>query len=150
MQKGNTHEKAELSHKLRLLFSDQCNELAFHFHKDSSLFYDNILKQILSPIRYLTDISIYISLSPLRKQFHKMLSFQSSNIKYLYSLYISTICSHTVQFIPFNVLDDNTSTYKQYKKCISNLLLCTRHDAVLGWLMVASFFYHTKQYQIST
>ncbi|CAC5414220.1 unnamed protein product [Mytilus coruscus] len=44
------------------------------------------------------------------------------------------------------VVSCNTSTYKQYYTYISILLLAIRHDAVSGWLLLASYFYGTKQY----
>lgn len=52
----------------------------------------------------------------------------------------------TAQTIQISSLDGNRNNYKQYKKCLSYLLLSTNHDAVTGWLMLASLFYKKKQY----
>ena len=45
-----------------------------------------------------------------------------------------------------NAYSKNKYQYQQYKFCLSTLLKNIYHDAVSGWLMLASFFYKTKQY----
>lgn len=46
-----------------------------------------------------------------------------------------------------NTFGYNKDKYKQYRVCLSTLLRNVYHDAVSGWLMVASLFYKTKQYR---
>ncbi|XP_052078278.1 uncharacterized protein LOC127716192 [Mytilus californianus] len=45
-----------------------------------------------------------------------------------------------------NTKSNNKHQYKQYKSCLCTLLQHIHHDAVSGWLMLASFFYKSKQY----
>lgn len=47
---------------------------------------------------------------------------------------------------PLDGLSGNKFTYKLFKTYIRTLLLSTRHDAVSGWLLLATLFYRTKQY----
>ncbi|XP_071147371.1 uncharacterized protein [Mytilus edulis] len=70
------------------------------------------------------------------------------SLKQLYAYYISHRCSNLAQRLPFTGATINNKTqYKQYKSCLSTLLTNVYHDAVSGWLMVASLFYKTKQYR---
>ncbi|XP_071147323.1 uncharacterized protein [Mytilus edulis] len=78
---------------------------------------------------------------------HKI-SCQQFSIKYLYAYYMSRRCSILAQHLSLDgVIINNKYQYKQYKSCLSTLLTNVYHDAVSGWLMVASFFYKTKQYR---
>lgn len=43
----------------------------------------------------------------------------------------------------------NKNSYKQFNTCLCYLLQNIHHDPVSGWLMLASFFYKTHQYDIS-
>ncbi|XP_071147327.1 uncharacterized protein [Mytilus edulis] len=70
------------------------------------------------------------------------------SLKQIYAYYISQSCSILAQRLPFaGATINNKNQYKQYKSCLSTLLTNVYHDAVSGWLMVASFFYKTKQYR---
>ncbi|XP_052077397.1 uncharacterized protein LOC127715402 [Mytilus californianus] len=135
-----------------ILFSDQIsyfNELAFHIlNEESPLCFDS-LKLIVSPFMFLTNFVIPSYHSSWRTEVPMILSLESSKIKYLYAFYMSKKSCFKAQLLPFDSLYDNKSTYKQHKTCINTLLLNIRHDAVSGWLMVASFFYKTKQYKIA-
>ncbi|XP_052077199.1 uncharacterized protein LOC127715219 isoform X2 [Mytilus californianus] len=135
-----------------ILFSDQIsyfNEIVFHIDKESGQLYVDSLKLILSPFNFMTNCAIPIVHSSLGKEVHMTLSIESSKIKYLYLFYMSKASCYRVQFLQFNAINDNKYIYKQYKTCINKLLLNIRHDAVTGWLMLASFFYKTKQYKIA-
>ncbi|CAC5426237.1 unnamed protein product [Mytilus coruscus] len=55
----------------------------------------------------------------------------------------------TVQVLPFNLISDNKSSYKQHKTRLSILLQNKHHDVVSGWLMLATLFYGIKQYYIA-
>ncbi|XP_071147388.1 uncharacterized protein [Mytilus edulis] len=68
--------------------------------------------------------------------------------KQLYAYYISQRCKFLAQRLPLDgAIINNKYQYKQYKSCLSTLLTNIYHDAVSGWLMVASLFYKTKQYR---
>ncbi|XP_071145515.1 uncharacterized protein [Mytilus edulis] len=70
------------------------------------------------------------------------------SLKQLYAYYISQRCSRLAQRLPIDgAIINNKYQYKQYKSCLSTLLTNVYHDAVSGWLMVASLFYKTKQYR---
>ncbi|XP_052078057.1 uncharacterized protein LOC127715997 isoform X1 [Mytilus californianus] len=135
-----------------ILFSNQINKLSFQIQSETpTLYYTcyNSLKIVVSPTAFLRDGFIPSTPSSFEKEVHMMQSFKSSNIKYLCSFYMSKMCHNRCQVLPFDVMDNNKSFYKQYKMCISHVLLNTREDAVSGWLMLASFFYKTKQFQIA-
>ncbi|XP_071147331.1 uncharacterized protein [Mytilus edulis] len=69
-------------------------------------------------------------------------------LKQLYAYYISQRCNILAQRLLLDgAIINNKYQYKQYKSCLSTLLTNVYHDAVSGWLMVASFFYKTKQYR---
>ncbi|CAC5367594.1 unnamed protein product [Mytilus coruscus] len=75
------------------------------------------------------------------------ISCQQSSLKHLYAYYISQWCSKQAQLLPFDsAIINNKYQYKQYRSCLCTLLTNVYHDAVSGWLMVASFFHKTKQY----
>ncbi|XP_052076235.1 uncharacterized protein LOC127714233 [Mytilus californianus] len=133
-----------------ILLSDQIsyvNELESQINKEVSYFPVNSLGLILSPLISLTNCFISEDNFSLEKGVHGVLSFNSSKIKYLLSFYMSKMGCHKNQSLPFDEKYANKSTYKQYKTRVSSLLLNTRHDAVSGWLMLASFFYRTKNYK---
>ncbi|CAC5414212.1 unnamed protein product [Mytilus coruscus] len=71
----------------------------------------------------------------------------STKIKYLYLYYLSKIFGKKAHLLPFGHISGNKSTYKQYNTCISTVLKSIRHNAVSGWLLLASFFYKTKQFK---
>ncbi|VDI61361.1 Hypothetical predicted protein [Mytilus galloprovincialis] len=72
---------------------------------------------------------------------------QQPSIKDVYKYFISMCSSGLAQRISLeSTLNNNKNLYKQYKFCLSTLLQNVYHDAVSGWLMVASIFYKTKQY----
>ncbi|CAC5387575.1 unnamed protein product [Mytilus coruscus] len=76
------------------------------------------------------------------------MSIQSSKIKHLYSYYMSKFSCKIVQLPLFHdaFKHDNKSTHMQCKICTSTLLMNLGHDAISGWLLLASFFFKTKQY----
>ncbi|XP_071128161.1 uncharacterized protein [Mytilus edulis] len=77
----------------------------------------------------------------------KAVTSDKSFIKYVYTYFMSIGCSLRAQRITLNsTYSNNKSQYRQYKSCLSTLLQNIYHDAVSGWLMIASFFYKIKQY----
>ncbi|CAC5422809.1 unnamed protein product [Mytilus coruscus] len=74
-------------------------------------------------------------------------SCEKSSIKYVYTYYMSMMSAVRAQSIPLNsAYSNNKYQYRQYKSCLCTLLKNIHHDAVSEWLMLASFFYKTKQY----
>ncbi|XP_052069215.1 uncharacterized protein LOC127708384 [Mytilus californianus] len=74
-------------------------------------------------------------------------SCHQSSIKDVYQFFMSKWCHKRAQVIPLcSTLRNNKYRYRQYKCSLSTLLKNLYHDAVSGWLMVASLFYKTNQY----
>ncbi|CAC5419509.1 unnamed protein product [Mytilus coruscus] len=72
---------------------------------------------------------------------------QQSSIKDVFKYYLSKKCNGEAQCIALdNAISNNKYRYKQFTTCLSFLLKNVYHDAVSGWLMLASLFYKTKQY----
>lgn len=130
-----------------ILLSDQFStfhEVFFHRLKEpSSLYFDGIDKLLFSII-YVADFST--GQFTLDKTICKALSSQSSKIRYIYWYYISKFCNTRIQFRSFKETSGHKTLYRHYKIYISTLLLNLHHDAVSGWLLIASLFYQTKQY----
>lgn len=79
----------------------------------------------------------------------KILSIDNTEIKSTYLFYMSKMYHNRSKLLPLCGLYDNKSTYKQFKVYISSLLTNIRHDVVSVWLMLASFFYKTKQFELA-
>lgn len=77
------------------------------------------------------------------------MSIKSSKIKYLYTYYLSKLRCLSNELLQIDDVSDNKSTYRQYNTAIRTLLLGIHHDAVSGWLLLASFFYRRKEYKTS-
>ncbi|CAC5424861.1 unnamed protein product [Mytilus coruscus] len=105
------------------------------------------LKLMLSPLMYLANSSFRIDQSSWTKGVRPVLSIKSSHIKSIYSFYMANMCSDIDHLLPFDGINDNKSTYKQYKTCTSTLLMGTNHDAVCGWMKLASYFYRNDMYE---
>ncbi|XP_071126599.1 uncharacterized protein [Mytilus edulis] len=85
--------------------------------------------------------------SVFKRKIYQAIIFKKPFVKYLYTYYISMMCSVQAQSIQLNCSNNsNKYLYKQFTSCVSILLQNIYHDAVSGWLMIASFFYKTKQY----
>ncbi|VDI76592.1 Hypothetical predicted protein [Mytilus galloprovincialis] len=152
------HEKQILLNRLYVLNS--CNWQCVLFSHQMSPFRREVL---LSPIEP-TFLHIYeiekflfsmINVSgcttlnlTMKQRIRIALSFENSKIKHIYWYYISKFCRQSVQYLPFKdpFISCNKSNYKHYKICIRTLLENLRHDAVSGWLLLASFFYKSKLY----
>ena len=59
---------------------------------------------------------------------------------------MSIICQHVVQYKHVVSVNRNKDNYKQYRRRLCYLTQNIHHDAVSGWLMLASFYYKMKQY----
>ncbi|XP_052076604.1 uncharacterized protein LOC127714574 [Mytilus californianus] len=133
-----------------ILLSDQIsnlNVLASDKSKETRYLDAMSVKRLLDSQTLSCDIFLNIVHSVLEKVIYKVLSTKSSKIKYLSTYYLSKFCFKSERFLQLEDMSCNKSIYKEYNSYISTLLLKTRHDAVSGWLMLASFFYKRKQYK---
>ena len=82
------------------------------------------------------------------KSYKKVINFilRSQRIKCYYRFFMSMICSDVVQHEPIVSVNRNKDNYKQYRRRLCYLTQNIHHDAVSGWLMMASFYYQMKQY----
>ncbi|VDI58738.1 Hypothetical predicted protein [Mytilus galloprovincialis] len=132
-----------------ILLSDQISNvkaLAFDISEESSYLHVKSVENLLSNGMCIAEILYSTYYFLFEKVIYKTLSCKSLKIKYLYKYFLSKYCTKRKQLLPFDDISGNKSTYTQYNTYISTLLLNTRHDAVSGWLMLASFFYRRKHY----
>ncbi|VDH91186.1 Hypothetical predicted protein [Mytilus galloprovincialis] len=135
-----------------ILFSNQLS----NFHK--SMWMDQIephtlhtievVKTLHSKLLWLTN-NMYISTkcNTSTKIIHQIVSRDNSAFKYFYTYFMSVLGLQYAQSALLNSTKKcNKHQYKQYKSRICTLLQNIYHDAVSGWLMLASFFYESKQY----
>jgi tetratricopeptide (TPR) repeat protein len=82
------------------------------------------------------------------QSYRKALHFirQSPGLKSYYRYFMSMICSVAVELEPVLSVNRNKEKYKQYRRRLCYLTQNIHHDAVSGWLMLASFYYKMKQY----
>ncbi|XP_071124298.1 uncharacterized protein [Mytilus edulis] len=138
------------SHGWQCIFlSDQIssfNALTSYRSIETSYLYANSVERLLNSFVFNADYWCSTFYFPLEKCICKVLSSKSSKIQYLFTYFLSMFCCRSDRFLSFEDMPCNKSTYKQYNTYISTLFLNTRHDAVSGWLKLASFFYKKKQY----
>lgn len=78
---------------------------------------------------------------------YSLLHTTSSNARRMFLYLLSIVCHRQLsQNISFAKSMRNKIQYKKYRRCLHHLLLCTNHDAVSGWLHLATFFYQMNQY----
>ena len=82
------------------------------------------------------------------QSYRKALHFirQSPGLKSYYRYFMSMICSVAVEREHVLSVNRNKEKYKQYRRRLCYLTQNIHHDAVSGWLMLASFYYKMKQY----
>ncbi|VDI64267.1 Hypothetical predicted protein [Mytilus galloprovincialis] len=110
---------------------------------------DTLEKLLCSKTLRRADSTMCLQTITLKHTLHLLLHIGSSNSKYLYLYYLSKYSHAKAQQIPSKKTSGNKSAYMQYKVSVRTLLLNMRHDAVSGWLMLASFFYGKKQYNLA-
>ncbi|XP_071173740.1 uncharacterized protein [Mytilus edulis] len=82
-----------------------------------------------------------------KRAVRQIFSCEKSSIKYIVSYYMSICCTPLAEGIKLNTCNSNNKCqYRKYTSCLSLLLQNIYHDAVSGWMMLASYFYKTKQY----
>jgi tetratricopeptide (TPR) repeat protein len=82
------------------------------------------------------------------QSYRKALHFirQSPGLKSHYRYFFSKICSVAVEREHVVSVNRNKDKYKQYRRRLCYLTQNVHHDAVSGWLKLASFNYQMKQY----
>ncbi|XP_071126632.1 uncharacterized protein [Mytilus edulis] len=135
-----------------ILFSNQLSNFHESMGKDHiepyTLHTIEILKPLNSELLYLAnDTTSDLNTNKSKKGIHQIVSSDNSSLKYLYTYYMSSMGSQYAQSAPLNsTRKGNKHQYKQDKSSLCTLLQNIYHDAVSGWLMLASFFYKSKQY----
>ncbi|XP_071147878.1 uncharacterized protein [Mytilus edulis] len=137
-----------------ILFSDQISNFAvsmWNFPIEPFTFYVNDVKKIVeSSMLYNANrfLAIYSELVIFNTGLLHNIRCHKFSLKHFYAYYISHRCKYIAQRLPLNgAIINNKYQYIQYKSCLSTLLTNVYHDAVSGWLMVASLFYKRKQYR---
>ncbi|XP_076086500.1 uncharacterized protein LOC143057146 [Mytilus galloprovincialis] len=137
-----------------ILFSDQISNFdvsMWNFPIEPfTLYVNDVNKIVQSGILYCANSSFktYPDLNIFNTGVKHNISCHQFSLKHLYAYYISQRGSRQAQCLPLDgAFINNKYKYKQYKSYLSTLLTNVFHDAVSGWLMVASLFYKTKQYR---
>ncbi|VDI30051.1 Hypothetical predicted protein [Mytilus galloprovincialis] len=137
-----------------ILFSDQIfnfNVSKMDFHIESHTLYallvDKTIRSGLMCLANNLSTTTAEDWSVFKRGIQHIASFDKSSIKYLFAYYMSRLRSLNAQYLPQNIEHSNNKcNYKQYKTCLCTLLQNIYHDAVSGWLMLASLFYTKKRY----
>ncbi|XP_052083676.1 uncharacterized protein LOC127721004 [Mytilus californianus] len=127
-----------------IFFSSQMSMLVSHFnYREISLFesnFEKIMKSIVMDLLNTRDSNVYV------QTVYLAVSSQSRKLRSILSYNITQITSYIADTINLSRSYGNKYQYKQFKQCLSYLLQSITHDAVSGWLMVASLFYKKKKY----
>ncbi|CAC5383574.1 unnamed protein product [Mytilus coruscus] len=136
-----------------ILFSNQISNFRvpiWKFPIEACTFYIKDVEKILqSTIVYYANRSLAspIDFDIFNTELIQKILCQQSSQNHLYKYYLSLLCNEQSQRLPLDsTIRNNKHKYKLYKSCLSTLLTNVYHDAVSGWLMLASLFYKTKQY----
>ncbi|VDI47791.1 Hypothetical predicted protein [Mytilus galloprovincialis] len=141
-----------------VLFSNQLS--CFHVQmwidnvKPHTLHTIQVAKTLNSKLLFLSnclkDDAFKIETYEYKRIIHQIVSCDQSSLKYLYTYYMSLSCAKYAQSIQLiSPGSSNKHQYKKYSSCLCYLLQGLHHDSVSGWLMLASFFYKSKQYSIA-
>ncbi|XP_071147370.1 uncharacterized protein [Mytilus edulis] len=137
-----------------ILFSDQISNFDVSMWsfpiEPFTLYINEVKKKVQSRILYSSNafLQTYSELEIFNKELFHNTWCHNVSLKQLYAYYISHRCKYQAQRLPLDgAIIKNKYQYKQYKSCLSTLLTNIHHDAVSGWLMIASLFYKTKQYR---
>lgn len=127
-------------HMFRYVICDIQNEKNLLYYEDiNKLFKSKIVSRPFSDTNYTNFINTA----------HNTISINSNKLNHLYQYFMSAMCQKICHCVYLNSSFSNKIQYKQYKTCLSDLLISTNHDTVSGWSMLASFFYKEKQYKKS-
>ncbi|VDI56114.1 Hypothetical predicted protein [Mytilus galloprovincialis] len=137
-----------------ILFSDQISNFdvsMWNFPIEPlTLYVNDVQKIVQSSMLYIANGSLetYSELDIFNTGLLHNIRCHQFSLKHLYAYYISHRCSNLGQRLPLDgAIINNKCQYKQHKSCLSTLLMNVYHDAISGWLMIASLFYKTKQYR---
>ncbi|XP_052078279.1 uncharacterized protein LOC127716194 [Mytilus californianus] len=131
-----------------MLFSDQLS----NFHVSMWMvdiaplvLHSDIVEKILNS-RLLNAMLFIPGANIYKPVIHQIVSCDQSSNKYLHIFHMSLLCAQYAQSLPLNSNSvNNKYQYLEYNSCRCTLLQNIYHDAVSGWVMLASFFCKTKQ-----
>lgn len=132
-----------------ILFSDQISKsqiFVCNFQNDQDNLYFEDTNKIFRSKLVDTTFCMENKNNNYRRAVHQMMPLFSKKLKYVYIHFLSVTCSQRCQFIDLSHEYNNKNQYTRYNLCLSYLLMYIYHDAVSGWLMLASLFYKRKQY----
>ena len=139
------HLRALWSYRWRsVLLSEQLSTftiLRHHIYNNAEV-QAGYIKHIL--VSHTVDITATFDIKSYKKATNFIL--RSQRIKSYYRYFKSIICRDVVQYEPIVSVNRNKDNYKQYRRRLCYLTQNIHHDAVSGWLMMASFYYQMKQY----
>ncbi|XP_071147884.1 uncharacterized protein [Mytilus edulis] len=137
-----------------ILFSDQISNFDVSMWncpvEPFTLYVNDVKKIVQSSMLFIANVflEIYSELDIFNTELLHNIWCHHFSLKQLYAYYMSQKCRRLAQRLPLDgAIINNKYQYKQYKSCLSTLLTNVYHDAVSGWLMIASVFYKTKQYR---
>ncbi|XP_052078052.1 uncharacterized protein LOC127715990, partial [Mytilus californianus] len=137
-----------------ILFSDQLSN--FHVSmwmvqiEPQTLHTVEVAKTLNSELSCLANATIEVKwdTNAYKRGMHGIVSCYQPPVKHFYTYYMSLLFGQNAQSIPLHSTNSSKKKhhYKLYNSCLCTLLQNTHHDALSGWLMIASFFYKSKQY----
>ncbi|VDI45249.1 Hypothetical predicted protein [Mytilus galloprovincialis] len=133
-----------------IILSDQLYNIQnwpFNVINDLRFTYCEDFHKLLNSLDLRIHCLIFENYNNYRKVVKEIISCCSRKLQYVHIYYMSVICSRISQSITINSEYSNKHKYKLYNTCLSYLLLNLYHDAVSGWLMLASFFYISEQHK---
>ncbi|CAG2185946.1 unnamed protein product [Mytilus edulis] len=78
---------------------------------------------------------------------YNLISCTSKTLNIIHAYFMSVVCRNKCQSMYVSSVVSNKNQYKQHHTSLGYLLMNINHDAVSGWLMIASHFYMQKQYK---
>ncbi|XP_052078289.1 uncharacterized protein LOC127716216 [Mytilus californianus] len=132
-----------------MFFSKQISHVSFlpcNIQNDHSIFYYEDINKLLNSNVIIRVGSVSGKYNNFSRAVHNVMSYNSKKLKYLYTYFMSVMCNKHCQSVYLSSTINNKNQYKQYKTCLSYLLMNINHDTVSGWLILASFFYKENQY----
>jgi tetratricopeptide (TPR) repeat protein len=118
--------------------------LQHHIYSNAEVHVEYI-KRILCVLAVINTTGFHLN------SYHEAVHFirQSRRFKSFYRYFMSMLCQTVVQCKYVVSVNRNKDKYKQYRRRLCYLTQNIHHDAVSGWLMLASLYYQMKQYNMA-
>ncbi|CAC5381948.1 unnamed protein product [Mytilus coruscus] len=130
-----------------------CEQLNQNLHQPITNYNETGLRSIVDEVSVLICSKVFHSaglheITDYHKILYSILHSLSSNGRRVFLYLLSIVCHRQLsQNISFAKSMKNKIQYTKYRRCLHHLLLSTNHDAVSGWLHLATFFYQMNQYR---